>query len=157
MRGRFVIWAAVCLLADAALLLGLQASIRIPARGSERGSGTPPAPPEPAAQARPGRLSAVALEVRRTWPWPAVELALLPQFRTRLRVNESSAPALAAIPGLGGRAALALAQYRRRHGPFRHRAELLDVPGIGWATYLKLLDFVTLDRVLALGAHEPES
>jgi DNA uptake protein ComE-like DNA-binding protein len=83
-------------------------------------------------------------------------MSLFPQFRIRLRLNSSSAPALAALPGLSHRTAKGIVELRQTRGRFAHRVELLDVPGIGWTTYLSLLDYITLDRLLAVGFDDPE-
>jgi Helix-hairpin-helix motif len=152
---RLLAWAAVVLLADGLLLSALASRVPIPLRHAARPQSPPPPAPAHSTPLEADRLASIALEYSRKRGGPPLEIRLLPQFRIRLRVNQSSAAALATIPGFSSRTAAALVAYRNRHGAFRIRAELLDVPGIGWATYLKLLGFVTLDRVLALDIDEP--
>lgn len=50
---------------------------------------------------------------------------------TTLPINRASASELEALPGIGPTLAQRIAQYRDKHGPFKSKADLLNVPGIG--------------------------
>jgi helix-hairpin-helix protein len=156
MRVPTMLWPALAVLANGLLLFGLHVRVERPGHRLQRPAAPPPPPPVAAGRSSPDRLSPIVLEVSRRAPLPSIELQLLPQFRVRLRVNQSSAAALAAIPGFSARTAEAIVAHRRLHGPYRLRAELLDVPGIGWNTYLRLLSFVSLDRMASLDVDAPD-
>lgn len=49
----------------------------------------------------------------------------------KLPINNSSPTQLETLPGIGPTLAQRIAQYRDAHGPFRSKADLLSVPGIG--------------------------
>ncbi len=50
---------------------------------------------------------------------------------TILPINRATASELEALPGIGPTLAQRIAQYRDKHGPFKSKADLLNVPGIG--------------------------
>lgn len=50
---------------------------------------------------------------------------------TSLPINRATASELEALPGIGPTLAQRIAQYRDKHGPFKSKADLLNVPGIG--------------------------
>ncbi len=49
----------------------------------------------------------------------------------KVDLNTASAEALSELPGIGGKKAEAIVQYRREHGSFKSADELLHVKGIG--------------------------
>jgi competence protein ComEA len=59
-------------------------------------------------------------------------------------VNSADQTALETIPGIGPVRAAAILAYRHEHGGFTGLEELLEVSGIGPATYEALLPYVTL-------------
>lgn len=157
MRVQFLVWAAVCLGVDLLFQLGMRSRLDLKElRPAIPAPMTAPAIPTSGVADRRPALSPIVLEVRRSRPLPPTVIELFPQFRIRQRINAASAAALAAIPGFSDRAAESLVSHREEHGAFGHRAELLDVKWIGWTTYLRLLEFITLDRVQGVGGDEPD-
>jgi len=157
MRLQLLVWAAVCLGADLLFQLGMRSRLEVTElRPAIPAPIAAPAIPKLGVAGRQPALSPIVLEARRTRSLPPTVIELFPQFRIRQRINAASAPALAAIPGFSDRAAESLVSHREEHGPFGHRAELLDVKWIGWTTYLRLLEFITLDRVQGVGGDEPD-
>ncbi|MGQ0635532.1 MAG: Tex family protein [Planctomycetaceae bacterium] len=59
-------------------------------------------------------------------------------------VNTASAPLLSYVSGLNQLTARRIVEWRGQHGPFRSRAQLLDVPGIGQATFTQAAGFLKL-------------
>jgi hypothetical protein len=149
-------WALALLVADALLLSALDVRVPLPAaRPAAAPQQPPPPPPAAAAEPGPGLLGAIVLEYAPTPEGLALQLELLPQFRTRQRLSSASAEALTAIPRLGPATAERIVRRREEAGPFRHPDELLSVRGIGEATYRGMREFLTLDRTLAVGADDP--
>ncbi len=67
-------------------------------------------------------------------------------FRSNLLdINQASAEQLMALPGIGEVRAQAIVDYRAEAGRFRRIDQLLDVPGIGSATFEGIRDLVTLE------------
>jgi len=62
----------------------------------------------------------------------------------RIAVNAADADTLRLLPGVGIRLAERIVERRRRHGPFAHAGQLLDVPGIGPATQRRLEPLVRI-------------
>lgn len=77
--------------------------------------------------------------------WSRHERALKSQgaLPARLDLNRATVAQLEALPGMTARQAASIVAYRRRQGPFRRVADLLDVNGIEaqhvehWAPFLK--------------------
>jgi competence ComEA-like helix-hairpin-helix protein len=65
-----------------------------------------------------------------------------------LRVNPNRADAhrLTAVPGVGAALAQSILQFREEHGPFRHLADLREVPGIGAKRLQEILPHLTLEE-----------
>lgn len=59
-------------------------------------------------------------------------------------LNTASAPLLSYVSGLNQLTARRIVEWRAQHGPFANRAQLLDVPGIGQATYTQAAGFLQL-------------
>lgn len=57
-------------------------------------------------------------------------------------INSAGAEELELLPGIGPAKAAAIMEYRAEHGPFSDVQELLEVPGIGEATFAGLRDYV---------------
>jgi competence protein ComEA len=62
----------------------------------------------------------------------------------RININTASASALDALPGIGPAMAQRIVDYRTAHGLFVVPEDLMQVSGIGPATFDKLKDFITL-------------
>lgn len=63
----------------------------------------------------------------------------------KLNLNEANASEIAAIlPGVGEMLAARIIEYREDHGGFKALTQLLDIQGIGDATYEAILPFVTI-------------
>lgn len=61
-----------------------------------------------------------------------------------LDINRASAEQLTALPGIGEVRSRAIVDYRTEIGRFQRIDQLLDVPGIGSATFDGIRDLVTL-------------
>ncbi len=59
-------------------------------------------------------------------------------------LNTASVPLLRHVSGLNQLAARQLVEYRKEHGPFRSREQLLQVPGIGPARYVQAAGFLKI-------------
>ncbi len=59
-------------------------------------------------------------------------------------LNTASVPLLRHISGLNQLTARELVEYRKQHGPFRRREQLLQVPGIGEARYVQAAGFLKI-------------
>lgn len=61
-----------------------------------------------------------------------------------ININTASKNTLTALPGIGEVKAQAIIDYRTEHGPFTDPEQLMEVSGIGPATYEKLKDYITI-------------
>ena len=59
-----------------------------------------------------------------------------------VEVNSASAALLKHVSGINARVANAIFNYREEHGPFKSRAELQKVPGLGPATFVQAAGFL---------------
>jgi len=62
----------------------------------------------------------------------------------RVNINRAEAWLLETLPGIGEVRAQAIVDYRRQNGPFHHISELVNVEGIGTATYEKIKHLITV-------------
>ena len=62
-----------------------------------------------------------------------------------ININTASAADLDALPGIGPVYAARIIAYREAHGPFPSPAEIVQVKGIGTATYEKIKGRITVD------------
>ncbi|MBI2859712.1 MAG: helix-hairpin-helix domain-containing protein [Chloroflexi bacterium] len=67
-----------------------------------------------------------------------------PDRAQRVDLNRADAWLLETLPGIGPRTASAIIDYRNKNGPFRMVNDLLNVPGIGDATMVRLSEYVTV-------------
>lgn len=67
-----------------------------------------------------------------------------PPEKARLNINTASARELEALPGIGPVLAGRIVAYREEHGPFQRIEDIVDVAGIGPATFQKLKDSITV-------------
>jgi len=61
-----------------------------------------------------------------------------------VELNAASAALLKHVSGVNSRVAGAIVRYREEHGPFRSRAELLKVSGLGPATFVQAAGFLKI-------------
>jgi uncharacterized protein len=59
-------------------------------------------------------------------------------------LNTASVPLLRHVSGLNQLTARELVEYRKQHGPFKSREQLLQVPGIGEARYVQAAGFLKI-------------
>jgi competence protein ComEA len=62
----------------------------------------------------------------------------------KVNINLAEAWLLETLPGIGQVRAQSIIDYRRQNGPFRSTNELVDVEGIGTATYEKIKHLITV-------------
>ena len=67
-----------------------------------------------------------------------------PGSTTKININTASATELEALPGVGEVIAQAIVDYRTQNGPFATVEDLLDVSGIGDATFASMKDLITV-------------
>jgi uncharacterized protein len=60
-------------------------------------------------------------------------------------LNTASVPLLRHVSGLNALVARELVDYRKSHGPFRSREQLLEVPGIGEARFVQAAGFLKIN------------
>jgi comEA protein len=60
-------------------------------------------------------------------------------------INRASVNELMRLNGIGPTKAQAIVQHREQHGPFRSKEEILEVKGIGPATFDKIKDKIILE------------
>ncbi len=76
----------------------------------------------------------------------AVEPQAGQQTVSTVNINTASAEQLAtALNGVGETRAAAIVEYRKAHGPFTSKEQLLEVKGIGQSTLDKNADVITLN------------
>jgi uncharacterized protein len=61
-----------------------------------------------------------------------------------VEVNSASAALLKRVSGINSRVANAIVKYREQHGPFKSRADLLKVSGLGAATFTQAAGFLKI-------------
>ena len=71
--------------------------------------------------------------------------ALANIFLQPIPVNRAGKNILTSLPGIGPVLAEKIVQRRKRHGPFRSKDELMEIPGIGPRKFAGLVDHITLD------------
>ena len=62
--------------------------------------------------------------------------------RSAIDLNTADRPALEALPGVGPRTAELIIEYRTESGGFKKVEELMNVRGIGEATFLRIRELV---------------
>ena len=63
----------------------------------------------------------------------------------RVNINTADAAALETLPGIGPALAQRILDYRQVHGPFLRVEDIMEVSGIGQATFEKLSDQITTE------------
>lgn len=69
----------------------------------------------------------------------------VPASGGKINLNTATVEQLISLPGIGEKKAEAIIKYRNEHGRFSSTEQLLDVSGIGDATYEKIKDLVTAE------------
>jgi uncharacterized protein len=59
-------------------------------------------------------------------------------------LNTASAPLLRHVSGLNQHVAREVVEYRKQHGPFRNREQLVEIPGVGPARYVQAAGFLKI-------------
>ena len=62
----------------------------------------------------------------------------------KVNINRAEAWLLEALPGIGEIRAREIIEYRQKNGPFKHTSDLLNIEGIGTATYEKIKHLITV-------------
>lgn len=63
----------------------------------------------------------------------------------RVNINTADAAALETLPGIGPALAQRILEHRQAHGPFLRVEDIMEVSGIGKATFEKLSDQITTE------------
>lgn len=63
---------------------------------------------------------------------------------TTVNINTASAAELESLPGVGGKTAQRIVDYRQKNGPFKKIEELMNVQGVGEKSFLKIKDRLTV-------------
>ena len=82
--------------------------------------------------------------LRTEYPQDAVAAYLEKATGEKLDLNTADETALASLPGIGSVKAHAITEYRAACGGFSSAEQLLEVPGLGPATWEKLRELVTV-------------
>ena len=61
----------------------------------------------------------------------------------QVNINTADSAALESLPGIGPALAQRIIDYRQEHGPFAQIEDVMDVSGIGPATFEKMQDLIT--------------
>ena len=62
-----------------------------------------------------------------------------------ININGFKIDELSRLPGVGDKIAARIVDYRKRHGPFRAKEELMQVKGIGEKKFEKIKDLIVLE------------
>ena len=90
--------------------------------------------------ALPDQSGAVAVETEQQ-----VDADALGPVWEPVDINTAAAETLDTLPGIGPALAERIIAYREAHGPFERGEELMEVKGIGEATYEGLADWITVE------------
>jgi competence protein ComEA len=63
---------------------------------------------------------------------------------TLININIATIQQLDTLPGIGPVTAQSIVTYRQQHGPFQHIEDIMNVPGIGPATFDHIKDLITV-------------
>jgi competence protein ComEA len=63
----------------------------------------------------------------------------------KVNLNTATAGELEALPGIGPTLAQRIVEYRQTHGPFQAIEDVMDVTGIGSATFEKIRDRISTE------------
>jgi competence protein ComEA len=63
---------------------------------------------------------------------------------SRVNINTADAATLESLPGIGPALAQRIVEYRQAHGPFERIEDVMDVSGIGTATFEGIQDLLVV-------------
>lgn len=69
----------------------------------------------------------------------------LPANTGRININTASVELLKELPGIGAALAARIVEYREANGPFETPEALMNVKGIGQATYRSVEELITVE------------
>ncbi len=76
---------------------------------------------------------------------PRPELSETPTSGEKLiNINTADAQELCSLPQIGEALAERIIAYRQKHGDFAHISDIIDVAGIGFATFDKIKSLITV-------------
>ncbi len=67
-----------------------------------------------------------------------------PMVNLRVNINTADSAALESLPGIGPSLAQRIIDYRQSHGPFARIEDVMEVSGIGAATFEGIQDLITV-------------
>ena len=67
-----------------------------------------------------------------------------PAVTAVVNINSASTTDLATLPVIGAKTAARIVEYRQKNGPFKKIEELMNVPGVGEKSFLKLKEQITV-------------
>ncbi len=62
-----------------------------------------------------------------------------------ININTATLEELQTLPGIGEKKAQAIIDYRKQYGPFNEIDDIVEVSGIGEATFKKLKPYITVE------------
>jgi competence protein ComEA len=68
-----------------------------------------------------------------------------PAAGQKVNINTADAAALESLPGIGPVLAQRILDYRQANGPFARAEDIMNVSGIGQATFMELRDLISAD------------
>lgn len=77
-------------------------------------------------------------------PPPALSGGVAPPGQALLDINTATVADLETLPHIGPAVAQRIVEYREAYGPFEDITEILNVPGIGEATFEEIRDRITV-------------
>lgn len=110
---------------------GMQISVPEVITQSAQTAGSPAGQSSSENAAQPSRSQSITL------PTPTISFPI--------NINTATLEELDQLPGIGPVIAQRIIDYRQANGPFPTREAIMDVPGIGEATFEKLKDLITVD------------
>ncbi len=69
----------------------------------------------------------------------------LPGSGSKVNINTADVAALESLPGIGPALAQRIVDYRQAHGPFVRIEDIMEVSGIGPATFQEIQDLITTE------------
>jgi competence protein ComEA len=76
---------------------------------------------------------------------PATRSQIVPPAAAgRININTATLAELDTLPGIGPITAQSIIAYREAHGPFNTIEDIMDVPGIGTATFERIKDLISI-------------
>ncbi len=99
-------------------------------------------------QSGAGPSSSSSLPPSNSNPFPFTVISSTPTANPAaadlVNINTATLQELDALPGIGPTTAQNIITYRQQHGPFQHIEDIMNVPGIGPATFDRLSSLITV-------------